>query len=220
MTAMKPLDVVALRSGLYTAVVADVLDGLGFRRQAVGVPLPRFSGQGLLVGRAKTTLWEGIDQVDPRPYELELKAVDECRPDEVLIAAADGSMRSGIWGELLSTAARNRGCAGVIVDGAVRDVAKMNEIGFLAFARGTCPLDSLNRQRVAAVDVDVEIGGVRIGPGDLVFADLDGVVVVPRAVEAEAISRALEKVAAENRVRDEIRSGSLAGEVFRKYGVL
>ncbi len=220
MTAMNPHDIAALRSRLYTAVVADVLDALGLRRQAVGVGLPRISGQGLLVGRAKTTLWEEIEQVDPRPYELELKAVDECQTDDVLIAAASGSMRSGIWGELLSTAARNRGCAGVIVDGAVRDVARMNEMGFLVLARGTCPLDSLNRQRVTDVDVAVEVGGVIIQPGDLVLGDLDGVVVVPRTVEAEAIEAAWKKVTAENQVRDEIRAGSKAGEVFRKYGVL
>jgi regulator of RNase E activity RraA len=138
----------------------------------------------------------------------------------VLVAAAGGSMKSGIWGELLSTAARNAGCAGAIIDGAVRDVAKMNELGFRVFARGTCPLDSLHRQRVTAVDVAVEIGGVRIAPGDLLFADLDGVVVVPRKIEAEALAKAWEKVTAENRVRDEIRAGSKAGEVFRKYGVL
>jgi regulator of RNase E activity RraA len=215
-----PHDPAALRSVLYTAVVADVLDSLGLRRQAVRAPLLRASGQGLLVGPAKTTLWEEIDDVDPRPYELELVAVDECRKGEVLVAAAGGSLRCGIWGELLSTAARNRGCAGAIVDGAVRDVRRMDEMGFLCFARGTSPLDSRDRQRVAAVDVPVEIGGVQIAPGDLVLADLDGVVVVPRAVQAQALRLACEKVAAGNRVRDEIRAGAKAGEVFRKYGVL
>jgi len=153
-------------------------------------------------------------------HPLELVAVDECRADEVLVAAAGGSMRSGIWGELLSTAARNRRCAGSIVDGAVRDVAKLNQIGCTVFARGTCPRDSLHRQRVAAVDVSVEVGGVRIEPFDLVLADADGVVVVPQAVEREALARARDKVLAENRVRDEIRAGMGAGEAFRKYGVL
>lgn len=220
MTAKPPPDFAAIRQALYTAVVADVLDALGLRRQAFNCPLIPQSGQGLLVGRAKTTLWEEVDGIDPKPYELELVAVDQCRPDEVLVAAANGSTKSGIWGELLSTAARNAGCAGAIIDGAVRDVAKMREMGFHVFARATCPLDSMHRQRVSAVDVEVEIGGVAIAPGDLVFADLDGVVVVPRRVEAEALAKAWEKVTAENRVRDEIRAGSKAGEVFRKYGVL
>lgn len=209
-----------MRRELYVAVVADVLDVLGLRDQVIGVQLKRQSGSGLLVGRAKTTLWQEIDELDPRPYELELAAVDSCRKDDILIAAAAGSTRSGIWGELLSTAAHNRGCVGALVDGAVRDVAKMNEMGFLVFARGTNPRDSLHRQRVAAIDVTVELGGVGIAPGDLIFVDDDGVVVVPQAIEDRALAAAWEKVSSENRVRDEIRSGASATEVFKKYGVL
>jgi regulator of RNase E activity RraA len=173
-----------------------------------------------LAGRAKTTQWQDVDGSDPKPYELELAAVDACRPDDVFVAAADGSMRSGIWGELLSTAAQNRGCVGAIVDGAVRDVARMKEMGFAVFARGTCPRDSLHRQRVVAVDVAVQLGGVRVNRGDLVLADDDGVVIVPQAAAQEALAKALDKVAAEDRVRDEIRAGTGAADVFRKYGVL
>jgi len=157
---------------------------------------------------------------DPRPYELELEAVDECRTDDVLVAAADGSMRSGIWGELLSTAATNRGFVGAIVDGAVRDIAQMTDMRFPVFARGTCIYDSRDRQRVIDIDVPVEIRGVRFCPGDLVFADVDGVVVVPRAVESEAIRRAWDKVHAENKVRDAIRNGMKATEAWDTYGVL
>ncbi len=209
-----------MREVLYAAVLADVLDALGLREQVIGLPFQCLSGAPVLVGRAKTTLWEEIDRIDPRPYELELQAVDACRPDEIFVAAAAGSTRSGIWGELLSTAARHRGCVGAIVDGAVRDVAQMNAMGFTVFARGACPRDSLHRQRVTAVDVDVMIGGVRVTPGDLMLADVDGVVVVPQAVERKALAKAWEKVTAENRVRDEIRAGMKAGDVFRKYGVL
>jgi 4-hydroxy-4-methyl-2-oxoglutarate aldolase len=209
-----------LRLHLYVAVVADVLDALGARHQLAAVELRRLSGAAPLVGRAKTTLWEDRDAIDPRPYELELAAVDACGPDDVLVAAADGSLQSGIWGELLSTAAQNRGCVGAIVDGAVRDVAKMNAAGFCVYARRACPRDSLHRQRVVAVDVAVSVGGVRIEPGELVLADDDGLVVVPRALETEALAKAVEKVTAEDRVRDEIRAGASATEVFRKYGVL
>jgi regulator of RNase E activity RraA len=220
MSSLDPHDFDRLRRTLNSAVLADVLDTLGLRAQVPSVKFRHVSGHPALAGRAKTTLWEEIDQVDPRPYELELRAVDECRPGEVIVAAAAGSLRSGVWGELLSTAARNRGCAGALVDGAVRDTAKMNELGFCVFARATCPRDSRDRQRVTALDVPVEIGGVRIAAGDLVFADADGVVVVPRGVEAEVLQRAWEKVTAENRVRDEIRAGAKAADVFAKYGVL
>jgi regulator of RNase E activity RraA len=209
-----------MRQSLYSAVVADALDALGYKHQSPRVPLRPLTSESLLVGRCKTTLWSDMAHVDPRPYELELAAVDGCRADDVLIAAAGGSMRSGIWGELLSTAARNQGCIGAIVDGAVRDVAKMRQMGFAVFARGMCVYDSQNRQRVIDLDVPVEIDGVRFSPGDLVFADLDGVVVVPRAIEEKAIRAAWDKVHAENVTRDAIRGGMKATEAYKKYGVL
>jgi 4-hydroxy-4-methyl-2-oxoglutarate aldolase len=209
-----------IRQHLTCAVVCDALDGLGLQHQSPRVPLPPLTTAAILVGRCKTTLWADMAHEDPRPYELELAAVDGCQPDDVLIAAAGGSMRSGVWGELLSTAAGNRGCVGAIVDGAVRDVAVMRRMGFPVFARGTCMYDSKNRQRVIDLDVAVEIAGVRFAPGDLVLADEDGVIVVPRAVETEVIRRAWEKIHAENVTRDAIRAGMKATDVFRKYGIL
>src|SRR5437773_4808121 len=179
-----------IRKHLYSAVVCDALDKLGLRNQSPRVPIKPLTVSGVLVGRCKTTLWTEMAHEDPRPYELELQAVDSCLPDDVLIAAAGGSMRSGLWGELLSTAARRSGCVGAIVDGAVRDVVKMTGMGFPVFARGTSPYDSRDRNRVIDVDVPVEIDGVRFSPGDLVIGDADGIVVVPRAVEAEAIQAA------------------------------
>jgi regulator of RNase E activity RraA len=209
-----------MRAELYSAVLSDALDALDYPNQSPRLSLPPLTGIDRIVGRCKTTLWVDMAHVDPKPYDLELRAVDGCKADDVLIAAAGGSMRSGIWGELLSTAARNSGCVGAVVDGAVRDVAKMREMGFPVFARGTCVYDSLNRQRVVDVDVVVEIDGVRFVPGDLVIADADGVVVCPQAVEAEAVRRAWEKVHAENVTRDAIKNGMKAVAAYEKYGVL
>lgn len=210
-----------MREAFYCAVVCDALDGLGFPHQSPRVPLPPWTVEsGTLVGRCRTTLWTDMYHVDPQPYELELQAVDACQPDDVLIAAADGSPRSGIWGELLSTAARNRGCVGAIVDGMIRDVRQMREMKFPCYARGTCIYDSQNRQRVIDVDVPVEIDGVIFSPGDLVLADVDGIVVVPQQVEQEAVRRAWEKVHAENITRDAIRGGMKATAAYAKYGVL
>ena len=215
-----PITLAMMRESLYAAVVADALDALGFRRQSPRVALRPYSGEQLLVGRCKTTLWADMYHVDPRPYELELQAVDSCQPDDVMICAASGSMQSALWGELLSTASKNTGCLGAIVDGAVRDVAKIRTMGFQVFARGTSVYDSQNRQRVIDLDVPVEIDGVRFNPGELVFADLDGVVVVPKQVESEAIRRAWDKVHAENRTRDAIRGGLKAADAYKKFGVL
>ena len=209
-----------MRESLYAAVVADALDSLGFRNQSPRVELRPFTSDKLLVGRCKTTLWGDMYHEDPRPYELELQAVDSCQAEEVIIAAAHGSLHSALWGELLSTASRNTGCLGAVVDGAIRDVAQIRKMGFPVFARGTSVYNSQNRQRVIDVDVPVEIAAVQFCPGDLVFADLDGVVVVPQRIEQEAIRRAWDKVHAENRTRDAIRDGMKATDAYEKYGVL
>ena len=220
-TAPAEITIEMMRQSLTAAVVSDALDGLGHRRHTPAIALrPMTVCDRVLVGRCRTTLWADMAHSDPKPYELELQAVDACQPDDVLICAANGSNRSGIWGELLSTAARNRGCIGAIVDGLVRDVRQMSKMGFAVWALGTNLLDSLHRQRVIDVDVPVELGGIEFRSGDLVIADVDGVVVVPHELETEAIRRAWEKVHAENITRDAIRGGMLAGEAYRKYGVL
>ncbi len=217
------VDIVTLemaRQTLYSAVVSDALDAMGLRHQSPRVSLVPQTGIDKLVGRCRTSLWVDMSHKDPHPYDLELKAVDSCQPDDVLIAAAGGSMRSGIWGELLSTAARNSGCVGAIIDGAVRDVEKMRAMGFCAFARGRSVYDSQDRQRVVDLDVPVEIAGVRVESGDLVIADGDGVVFIPKKVEQEALRRAWEKVHAENVTRDAIKAGMKATAAYEKFGVL
>jgi len=219
-TSEDPITLEMMRDTLYSAVVADSVDKLGFLRQSPRVPIQPMTSTAKLVGRCKTTLWIDFDYDDPNSYEGELGAVDSCRPDDVMICAGQGSMRAAIWGELLSTAARNAGCVGAIVDGAVRDIDQMDRMGFPVFARGGSVYDAMNRQKVIEYDVPVDIDGVTFHPGDLLIADRDGIVVVPREIEDEAVRRAWEKVHDENKVRDEIRNGMKASEVWRRYGVL
>jgi len=209
-----------MRTSLYSAVVCDALDSVGLRNQSPRVPLVPYSGEPLLVGRCVTTLWADQYHEVANPYELELRAVDSCQADDVMICGANGSLHSALWGELLSTAAQNAGCIGAIVDGAVRDIAKTRKMNFPVFARGASPYDSQNRQRVIDFGVPIEIAGVRFCQGDLIFADLDGIVVVPRAAEAEVIQRAWDKAHKENQVRDAIRAGMPATSAYEKFGIL
>ena len=216
----EPITLDMIRASLYSAVVCDCLDAAGYPNQSPRCQLLPFGVEGILAGRCKTTLWVDMYHAIENPYELELRAVDSCRPDDVFIAAAADSRRSAVWGELLSTASRNRGCAGAIVDGLTRDTAKTRSMGFPVFARGTSPYDSQNRQRVVDLDVTVQIEGVAFRPGDLVIADTDGVVVVPQEIETEVIRAAWNKVHTENEIRAAIRQGMSAQEAFDKYGVL
>lgn len=213
-------DLQKIKDTLFSAVICDSLDSLGFRNQSPRLQFHAYTGIQKMAGRCKTTLWVDMHHEDPEPYALELKAVDSCAPGEILVAAAGGSVRSGIWGELLSTAASNRGCAGTLIHGAVRDIARMTEMRFPVFATARSTYDSLNRQRVVDMDIPVEIGGVTFAPGDLVFCDEDGVVVIPQEVEKEVIVKAFEKVSAENMTRTEIKNGMKALEAYKKYGVL
>ena len=209
-----------MREKLYAAVVSDALDALGYRKQSPKIPLLPQTSEDVLIGRCKTTLWEDIDFEDPCPYELELLAIDSCQPDDVMICAAQGSTRSGVWGELLSTAAKNRGCVGAIIHGSIRDTAKIKALGFTVYATGRSVYDSMNRQRVMSIDEPVKIEGVTFCAGDLVIADSDGVVVVPREIENQAIKKAWEKVNEENITRDAITNGLSVTEAYKKYGVL
>ena len=210
-----------MREQLTVPLLCDALDSVGYRRQSPLLPIvPLTISDGLLIGRCKTTLWSDMAHVDQEPYRLELAAVDSCQANDVLVCAASGSMRSGIWGELLTTAAMNSGCTGVIVDGAVRDVARIRQMQFPVFARGVSPYDSRDRQRVVDFDVPIELDGIIVQPGDLIAADQDGIVIVPVAVELEVVKAAWQKAHAENEVRNAIRQGMSATQAFQKYGVL
>ena len=210
-----------MRDVLSVPLLCDALDAAGFRNQSPRIPLQPLTTPGrLLLGRCKTTLWADMAHIDPEPYSLELQAVDSCQPDDVLVCSAGGSVRSGIWGELLTTASRNAGCIGVIVDGAVRDLAKMRKMEFPVFARGVSPYDSRDRQRVIDLNVAVELDGVTCNPGDLIAADEDGVVIVPQQVETQVVRDAWIKAHAENQVRDAIRNGMSATEAFETWGIL
>jgi regulator of RNase E activity RraA len=210
-----------IREKLYTPVVSDTLDRLGFRKQAMRHDIRPLHPDFIVVGRARTLLWmQTFEPVKPNPYVNEIRAVDSLRPGDVAVHSTDHSWTVAPWGELLSTAARMRGSTGTIVDAVVRDVKRIIAMDFPTFARGIMPLDSWGRGFVADVDVVIECGGVEVHPGDLVFGDYDGIVVVPKTVEDEVLAEAFRKATSENRTRDELLQGRLLGEVYEKYGVL
>lgn len=210
----------SLSERLYTAVLSDVLDSMGLKSQSPDVELHSMTGCSSLLGYAKTVQWEDYVDAHGDPYEMLIEAVDSVEPGEVVVSAVSGNNRSSLWGELLSTATRMRGGRGAIVDGAVRDVDQMREMGFPCFARSKTPRDSAHRQNIVAIDEPVMLGGVRIEPGDMVMIDVDGMVVIPSEKAEEVVNLAVEKIEKEDTTRQELLKGRLLGDVYEEYGVL
>jgi len=208
---------------LSAAVLSDVMDVLGLMNQAMQPFVRPLDESLVLAGRARTGLYMLAYEVrdGENPYEVEIALVDDLKPGDVPVLACDGpTQRIAPWGELLSTAAQVRGAAGCITDGLVRDVRQIREMRFPVFHGGIGPLDTKGRARMVQRNVPVECAGVKVRDGDIVFGDVDGVVVIPQERAAEVLARAKEKVAGEGRTRDELRQGRLLREVFEKYRIL
>jgi len=205
---------------LYTAVVADSLDELGYRNQAMREYVRPLVPSYVCAGWARTISCVDIFHVPADPYAMEIEAVDSLLPGEVAVVSTVASVRNAPWGELLSTAARARGALGAVVDGLVRDVKKIEQLGFPVFASGIKPVDSKGRGMVVDYNVPVDCAGVLVSPGDLVFADYDGVVVIPAAAVSQTVRLATDKVTRENHTRAELLNGALLRDVYNKYGVL
>ncbi|MFC5703882.1 RraA family protein [Cohnella faecalis] len=209
-----------MTESLYAAVISDTLDELGHRNQVMRENINPIDPNWVLAGRAKTILSVDVHYIPDQPYAKEIEAVDSVKPEDVVIGCTNESKQNGLWGELLSTASKVRGARGAIVDGLIRDTAKIVELGFPVFATGTKPVDSQGRGIVIDYDVPVLCGGVRVNPGDVVFGDRDGIVVIPKDLVGEVFERALDKATRENHTRDELLAGRTLRQVYDKYGVL
>jgi 4-hydroxy-4-methyl-2-oxoglutarate aldolase len=213
-------DILSRLSKLYSAVLCDALDRHGCRRQALDHRIRPVYPQARIVGRARTIQSVKSDARPEKAYQKELEALDALAPGDVVVISTGEDFSAGVWGELLSTAASARGARGAIVDGLTRDVARITEKQFPVFARGISCYDSFGRSEVVAYDVPIDCGGVRVSPGDIVFADYDGIVTIPPAVAEQVVATAEEKISREKIVEDELRKGRKVAEVFAEYGVL
>ena len=211
-----------IKTDLYVAVVCDILDTLGFRHQAMHQRLRPLDGDCCtFAGRARTLQWMPIEYiVNEDPYGLEIEAMDSLGEADVVIHSTDYSGTNAPWGELMTTLAKRSGAAGCVCDSQIRDCVHIKRMGFPVFCAGIRPLDSKGRARVMAFDVPVSCGDVLVNPGDLVFADFDGVVVIPQEAEKAVFTLAQEKVGAENLTRKELLEGKTLREVYNKYGAL
>jgi regulator of RNase E activity RraA len=219
---------VLIQRELFTCVVGDVMDKIDLQHQFLPPQIQPIRRDMVVLGRAMPVLSVDVfaertsGSANPlmnKSFGLMLEALDDLRRNEVYVNTGS-SPRNALWGELMSTRARKLGSRGAVLNGYVRDTKAILEMGFPTFGFGSYGQDSAPRYKVVDFRVPVEIGSVRVRPGDILFGDSDGVLVVPADAEAEVFTRALEKARGEKLVRKAIEEGSSAVEAFAKYGIM
>ncbi len=213
---------------LFTAVVGDVMDKLGLQHQFLPPQIRPLRDDMVVIGRAMPVLEADVFQesvasdnnpIMSKPFGLMLEALDDLKQDEVYICSG-ASARYALWGELMTTRALKLGAAGAVVDGYLRDTHGVLALNFPAFAYGSYAQDQGPRGKVLDFRLPIELGGIRVAAGDIIFGDVDGVLVVPQAAEAEVFHLALEKARGEQLVRKAIESGMSAAEAFKTFGIM
>lgn len=207
------------RGELYTPVVGDILDTLGLYHQFLPQPIQPMTLDMKLVGRAMPVLMIDVFGPQAQPFGKLTEALDQLEPGDIYVASG-GDMRCAYWGEILTATARTRGATGAVINGFHRDTPRVLEQDWPVFSRGRFAQDSGVRTKVVDYRCPIEVGSVLVKPGDLVFGDLDGVLVIPAEHEAEVVERALEKARGEKLVRKEIEAGLSSTAAFEKYGIL
>jgi 4-hydroxy-4-methyl-2-oxoglutarate aldolase len=197
-----------LRQGVSSSALSDVLDALEYRNQTMTPDIrPAYTGA-VVVGRAVPVLCTPCPPNAPKHYESSMcHVIDGLQANTVPVIRAREA-HAASWGGMFSLAARARGACGMVVDGFVRDVAEMRGMDFPVFAAGVHMAASGGRLVVVGQDRPVLCGGVLVGPGDLVFGDEDGVVVIPRGIERRAVSLALGKVKGETAISEQLSRGA------------
>ncbi|MCY3796937.1 MAG: RraA family protein [Chloroflexi bacterium] len=217
------------RAELFTAVVGDIMDKLGFLHQFLPPRIRPLRADMVAIGRAMTVLEADVyaesassaggGAAMAQSFGLMFEALDDLKPNEVYVCTG-ASPRYALWGELMSTRAIKLGAAGAVVDGYLRDTHGILAQNFPAFSYGAYAQDQGPRGKVIDFRAPIEMEGVRINSGDIVFGDVDGVLVVPREAEEEIFMGALEKARGEKLVQKAIEEGMSASEAFKTFGIM
>jgi regulator of RNase E activity RraA len=218
-----------MREGLFSAVIGDILDLTGHTHQFLPPDIMPLRDDMIIVGRAMPVLeaddyggGEGPGRVGHdlnQPFGLMLRALDDLREHEVYICTGS-SARYALWGELMSMAASNRGAAGAVLNGYSRDTRGILRLNFPCFSHGRYAQDQRPRGKVIDFRCTIEIEGVRIRPGDIVFGDLDGVCIIPAEIETEVFRGSWEKANGEKQVYEAIKGGMGAQDAWDRYGIM
>jgi len=216
------------KNELFTALVGDTLDKLGFLHQFLPPEIKPLSPGMVVIGRAMPVIEADMEEEtsgsenrsnDRKPFGLMFEALDDLKEDEVYICSGSANPYA-LWGGLMSTRAMTLKAAGAVVNGYSRDTSEILRLGFPVFSTGSYAQDQGPRGQVVDFRVPVTWNGILITPGDIVFGDRDGVVIIPSVAETEVFSGALEKARGEKKVLKALQNGMSSADAFRLYGIM
>ena len=216
------------RKELFTALVGDVLDKMGFLHQFLSPQIKPLRSDMVTIGRAMPVLEADVfvEKAEEthlplmkKPFGIMFEALDSLQPNEVY-SCSGSSPRYALWGGLMSTRALKLKAAGAVVDGFSRDTPEILRLNFPTFSMGTYAQDQGPRGKVLDYRLPIEFNGIRVNPGDIVFGDLDGVIIVPKEAEEEAFNLAIEKARGEKLVKQALEEGMSTVEAFAKFGIM
>ena len=214
------VDLDTIRKKLYSAVISDILDDMGFTEQVMDITIRPLREDDVLVGPARTLLAVPDYSIPAKPYDVQIDATDLLDPGDVIVANTSDVQNAAFWGELFSAAALARGALGAVIDGYIRDVRKVKLLGFSVFSKGMHPVNSKGRLTVIHYDEPIRCGGVLVRRGDYVFAEVDGSLVIPREIAEEVFDKALKTAFIENKMRGDIKKGISLRAAWEKHRVL
>jgi regulator of RNase E activity RraA len=213
---------------LFTALVGDVLDKMGDFHQFLPASIKPLDPKMIVFGKAMPVLEADVfgEKLDVsansfinKPFGIMFEALDDLKENEVYICTGS-SLRYALWGGLMTTRAQKLKAAGAVLHGYSRDTNEVLRLGLPVFSMGTYAQDQGPRGKVIDYRIPIEIEGVIINPGDIIYGDRDGVVVIPQEIQDEVMELALEKARGEKKVLKALQEGMTTVDAFAKYKIM
>ena len=217
---MKTFDEKQIKETLYSGVLCDVMDGMGYRNQAIGHKLMPLADHTVIFGPAFTSIATEVYSMPESPLTAQCKVVDQLGEGEIYVLVTRGNYVCAVFGELFATAVKQRKGAGVLLDGYVRDLKALKSMDFPVFYAGRDPRTSKGRTEINECQIPVILDGVTIHPGDYIFGDIDGIAIIPRDIAEQVIEKAFQTVLDENRVREGLLNGDSLEKVYSVHGAI
>lgn len=216
------------RKELFPALVGDILDKMSYLHQFLSPNVKPLRNDMVVIGRAMTVLEADVfsevtentkNPLMAKPFGLMFEALDSLQENEVYICSGS-SPRYALWGGLMSTRAIKLSAAGAVVDGYSRDTNEIEALNFPTFSIGTYAQDQGPRGKVIDYRVPIEFNGIPVNPGDIIYGDRDGVLIIPKEAEKEAFEGAIGKARGEQLVKLALEKGMSTVDAFREFGIM